>query len=151
MNNGSGIAELMAAENRASQIVAEARIGECDVSYTCCCCYAWCACATEREMSRGVCGGGEEEELSRRCGVYTTLSLYFCHLRRNNIYYNVSTSHAHTHTHTSSPSPILAPCCFNTRTREHQQTTTRVRQRAFNNARSTTLQRNKKKQHEGIG
>ena len=28
MNSGSGIAELMAAENRASQIVAEARIGQ---------------------------------------------------------------------------------------------------------------------------
>ena len=29
MSNGAGIQELMAAETRASQIVAEARIGEC--------------------------------------------------------------------------------------------------------------------------
>jgi len=42
MNSGSGIQELMAAETRASQIVAEARMGECretcgrgtDVLYT---------------------------------------------------------------------------------------------------------------------
>ena len=33
MNSGSGIQELMAAETRASQIVAEARIGQCDLTY----------------------------------------------------------------------------------------------------------------------
>ena len=32
MSNGAGIQELMAAETRASQIVAEARIGKCDTT-----------------------------------------------------------------------------------------------------------------------